>query len=77
MFLYFWLPDFLFTALSEFNWIISIAPNNANVVVLTSMSNGLGFNPISTFDWNAATQSYAAVGNPVSFTDLSEVSLEG
>ncbi|KAL6877633.1 OPT oligopeptide transporter domain-containing protein [Trichoderma longibrachiatum] len=52
MFVYFWLPDFIFPALSYFAWMTWIAPNNFNLNIITGSTNGLGFNPISTFDWN-------------------------
>ncbi|KAM0262588.1 hypothetical protein ACHAQJ_001633 [Trichoderma viride] len=52
MFVYFWLPDFVFPALSYFAWMTWIAPNNFNLNTITGSSGGLGFNPISTFDWN-------------------------
>ncbi|OTA00189.1 hypothetical protein A9Z42_0058190 [Trichoderma parareesei] len=52
MFIYFWLPDFIFPALSYFAWMTWIAPNNFNLNTITGSTNGLGFNPISTFDWN-------------------------
>ncbi|KAI5963484.1 OPT2 [Candida pseudojiufengensis] len=52
MFLYFWIPDYLFQALSTFNWMTWIAPNNMNLSVVTGFVGGLGLNPISTFDWN-------------------------
>jgi len=59
MFVYFWLPDFLFNALSYFAWMTWIAPNNFNLAVVTGSQLGLGFNPISSFDWNVfATYSY-------------------
>ncbi|KAH6656150.1 oligopeptide transporter protein [Truncatella angustata] len=51
-FVYFWLPDFIFPALSYFAWMTWIAPNNFNVNMITGSQMGLGFNPISTFDWN-------------------------
>lgn len=51
-FLWFWVPDYLFTALSTFNWLTWIAPNNFNLAAITGMQSGLGLNPISTFDWN-------------------------
>ncbi|XWX02402.1 hypothetical protein V2A60_010439 [Cordyceps javanica] len=57
MFIYFWIPDYLFTALSTFAWICWIAPNNFKVNLITGSQQGLGFNPIPTFDWN--TMSYA------------------
>jgi OPT family small oligopeptide transporter len=52
MFIYFWLPDFIFPALSYFAWMTWIAPNNFNLNTITGSLGGLGFNPISTFDWN-------------------------
>ncbi|KAF3987061.1 hypothetical protein FT663_04616 [Candidozyma haemuli var. vulneris] len=51
-FVYYWVPDYLFTALSTFNWITWIAPDNFNVAVITGMQTGLGINPVSSFDWN-------------------------
>lgn len=51
-FLYFWIPNFLFTALSKFNWITWIAPNNFNLAAITGSQSGLGLNPITTFDFN-------------------------
>lgn len=52
MFCYFWLPNYLFTAMSYFNWINWIAPNNFNLAAICGTKNGLGLNPIPTFDWN-------------------------
>ncbi|KAJ5613939.1 hypothetical protein N7528_007593 [Penicillium herquei] len=52
MFFYFWLPDYLFQALSYFGWMTWIAPNNFNLNMITGSINGLGFNPLSSFDWN-------------------------
>ncbi|KAF3986162.1 hypothetical protein FT663_04996 [Candidozyma haemuli var. vulneris] len=51
-FLYFWVPDYLFQALSTFNWISWAAPNNFNVAIISGSQTGLGLNPITTFDWN-------------------------
>jgi OPT family small oligopeptide transporter len=65
MFFYYWLPGYLFTALSTFNWMTWIAPENFTLAILTGSSLGLGlFNPITTFDWNVATSSYAALAQP-------------
>ncbi|RDW82268.1 OPT-domain-containing protein [Coleophoma cylindrospora] len=65
MFFYYWLPGYLFTALSTFNWMTWIAPENFTLAILTGSSLGLGlFNPITTFDWNTATSSYAALSQP-------------
>ncbi|SPQ24184.1 9ef7cbff-cbf4-4483-9ea2-3d1f79c7a329 [Thermothielavioides terrestris] len=65
MAIYYWLPGYLFTALSTFNWMTWIAPENLTLAILTGSSLGLGlFNPITTFDWNVATSSYAALSQP-------------
>lgn len=65
MFCYYWLPGFLFTALSQFNWMTWIAPENFTLAILTGSNMGLGlFNPLTTFDWNVATSSYAALSMP-------------
>jgi OPT family small oligopeptide transporter len=65
MFFYYWLPGYLFTALSTFNWMTWISPNNYTLALITGSSMGLGlFNPITTFDWNVATSSYAALAQP-------------
>ncbi len=55
MFVYFWLPDFVFQALSYFSWITWIAPDNFNLAAITGSQSGLGLNPIPTFDWNIIT----------------------
>lgn len=52
MFAYFWLPGYLFQALSMFAWMTWIRPNNFNLNTVTGSISGLGFNPVSTFDWN-------------------------
>ncbi|KAJ7624592.1 OPT-domain-containing protein [Roridomyces roridus] len=52
MFVYFWFPDYIFQALSYFNWMTWIAPNNVHLAAITGAVSGLGFNPIPTFDWN-------------------------
>ncbi|KAK0609299.1 Sexual differentiation process protein isp4 [Lasiodiplodia hormozganensis] len=52
MFCYFWFPNYIFQALSYFNWMSWIAPDNLNLNTVTGMVNGLGINPIPTFDWN-------------------------
>lgn len=51
-FLWFWVPDYLFTALSTFSWLSWIAPDNLNLATITGSQSGLGLNPITTFDWN-------------------------
>ncbi|KAH8816600.1 oligopeptide transporter 2 [Xylogone sp. PMI_703] len=54
MFLYFWIPNFLFTALHLFNWMTWISPQNFALGMVTGSYGGLGFNPIATFDWNVS-----------------------
>ena len=51
-FLYFWVPNYLFGALSTFNWMTWIAPTNFKLAAITGSVSGLGLNPIPTFDWN-------------------------
>lgn len=51
-FAYFWLPNYLFQALSTFNWITWIKPDNFNLTMITGSNLGLGLNPVTTFDWN-------------------------
>lgn len=52
---YFWLPDYLLPAISQFNWMCWIAPNNFNLNMVTGSFNGMGINPVPTFDWNIAS----------------------
>ncbi|KAK4173098.1 putative oligopeptide transporter [Triangularia setosa] len=52
MFAYFWLPNYIFGALSYFSWITWISPNNVDLASISGSSTGLGLNPIPTFDWN-------------------------
>lgn len=47
---YYFLPGYLFTALSVFNWVCWIAPQNQAVNTLFGTSTGLGMG-IFTFDW--------------------------
>lgn len=52
MFVYFWFPNYIFTALSYFSWMSWIAPDNVNLNAITGFNSGLGLNPWPTFDWN-------------------------
>ena len=52
MFIYFWFPDYIFQALSIFNWVSWIAPNNVALNSVVGFNNGVGLNPLPTFDWN-------------------------
>ncbi|KAK9378026.1 OPT oligopeptide transporter protein-domain-containing protein [Kockiozyma suomiensis] len=51
-FFWYFFPGYIFKALSYFNWITWIAPNNFNLAVICGSYLGLGFNPITTFDWS-------------------------
>ncbi|KDN40265.1 OPT-domain-containing protein [Tilletiaria anomala UBC 951] len=53
-------PNFLFTGLSVFNWVCWIAPQNKYVNTLFGASNGLGMS-VLTFDWNQISY----VGSPM------------
>ncbi|GJJ13878.1 hypothetical protein Clacol_008135 [Clathrus columnatus] len=59
-FLYYFIPGYLFTALSVFNWACWIAPQNPIVNALLGTQTGLGMS-ILTFDWNQISW----VGNPL------------
>ncbi|KAJ8291250.1 Glutathione transporter 1 [Rhodotorula toruloides] len=59
-FAWFWLPGFLFVALSAFSWVCWIAPNNAVVNQLFGVSSGLGMG-LFTFDWSQI----AFLGSPL------------
>ncbi|KAF3985775.1 hypothetical protein FT663_04177 [Candidozyma haemuli var. vulneris] len=60
-FLYFWVPTYLFEALSYFNWLTWIAPENFTLNLVTGHLYGLGLNPIPTFDWNIINTNAALV----------------
>ncbi|CAH2352876.1 oligopeptide transporter 2 [[Candida] railenensis] len=60
-FLWFWVPDYLFNALSYFNWMTWIKPMNFNLAMITGSYMGLGFNPITTFDWNIISFNYPLI----------------
>lgn len=48
--LYYWIPNQLFGAIRNFNWMTWIAPNNFKLAVVTGGFGGFGFNPISSLD---------------------------
>lgn len=54
-FAFYWLPGYLFKALSYFNFVCWIWPKNIVVNQLFGVQSGLGIIPIS-FDWTQATQ---------------------
>ncbi|WXC61948.1 hypothetical protein SNK03_007815 [Fusarium graminearum] len=61
MFVYFWIPNFLFKALGLFNWPTWISPRNVTLALIAGSTCGLGFNPLPTLDWNIATY----LGDPI------------
>ena len=63
-FLYFWVPNYLMGFLSTFNWMTWIKPDNFNLAAITGSNLGLGFNPITSFDWNVIN-SNAALSTPI------------
>lgn len=72
MFVYYWFPGYLFTALSSFSWITWIAPNNAVLDTICGMNGGMGFNPWPSFDWNIA---YAGGYVPLTIPTFTVVNL--
>ncbi|KAG6332224.1 hypothetical protein ID866_6863 [Astraeus odoratus] len=61
-FFYFFVPGYLFSALSVFSWICWILPNNIPVNQLFGVSSGLGMS-ILTFDWTQITW----IGSPLMY----------
>ncbi|CCM05021.1 uncharacterized protein FIBRA_07220 [Fibroporia radiculosa] len=59
-FTWYWFPEYIFQALSYFNWVCWIVPNNVVINQLFGYSSGLGMSLI-TFDW--AQISY--IGSPL------------
>lgn len=51
-FCYNWIPAFFFKALSTFNWPTWFAPNLVHLTNITGTTEGLGFNPFPSLDWN-------------------------
>jgi len=59
-FIWYWVPGYLFTALSMFNWVCWIAPNNVVINALFGTNSGLGMS-VLTFDWAMI----AFIGSPL------------
>ncbi|CAN6674941.1 oligopeptide transporter 2 [Trichomonascus vanleenenianus] len=64
MFVYFWFPNYLFQALSMFNWMTWISPQNFALAAITGSVSGLGLNPIPTFDWNIIDSLMSPLSTP-------------
>ena len=52
MFFYYWFPNYIIQAMSNFSWIAWISPDNVKLAAVAGGASGLGLNPIPTFDWN-------------------------
>jgi hypothetical protein len=52
MFVYFLFPAYIIQAMSYFNWITWITPDNVNLAAVTGSIGGLGLNPFPTWDWS-------------------------
>jgi OPT family small oligopeptide transporter len=61
-FCWYWLPGYAFQALSYFNWVCWIAPENVVVNQLFGTVSGLGMS-ILTFDWSQI----AYIGSPLAY----------
>lgn len=59
-FVWYWVPGYLWTGLSMFNWVCWIAPNNVVVNQLFGTLSGLGMG-LFTFDWSMI----AYIGSPL------------
>ncbi|GAA6040556.1 hypothetical protein JCM8097_005462 [Rhodosporidiobolus ruineniae] len=62
-FVWFWIPDYLFTAMSTFAFATWIAPRNQKVNTVFGMSSGMGLLPV-TFDWTQITYAGAPLTTP-------------
>ena len=67
-FFFFFLPGYLFQALSMFSWICWLAPNNVPVNQVFGLASGLGMS-VLTFDWTVISW----VGSPFMFPWWAEV----
>jgi hypothetical protein len=64
MFVYSWFPSYIIQAMSYFNWMTWIAPDNVNLAAVTGSFGGLGLNPLPTWDWNQLTAATDPLINP-------------
>jgi hypothetical protein len=63
-FVWYWVPSYLFTGLSMFNWVCWIAPKNVVVNALFGTNTGLGMSFL-TFDWGIVSAIYSPFFTPV------------
>ena len=71
-FVWYWFPGYIFTALSVFNWVCWIAPNNVVVNQLFGYQTGLGMGFL-TFDWSMISYIGSPLVIPVSIQFSSPV----
>jgi hypothetical protein len=64
MFVYSWFPSYIIQAMSYFNWMTWIAPDNVNLAAVTGSLGGLGLNPLPTWDWYQLTAVTDPLINP-------------
>ena len=64
MFAYYWFPGLIIQAMSCFNWMTWIAPDNVNLAAVTGSIGGLGLNPLPTWDWYQLTIATDPLINP-------------
>jgi OPT family oligopeptide transporter len=73
-FVWYWVPGFLWTGLSLFNWVCWIAPANIVVNNLFGVDSGLGMG-LLTFDWAMISYVGSPLVVPVSFLTFSSCSI--
>ncbi|QRW10201.1 OPT oligopeptide transporter protein [Ceratobasidium sp. AG-Ba] len=71
-FCWYFLPGYLFTALSYFSWVCWIAPNNVKVNQMFGVIHGMGMSLI-TFDWSQI----AYIGSPLATPWWAEANVIG
>ncbi len=71
-FCWYFLPGYIFTALSTFNWVCWIVPENVVVNQLFGTASGLGMS-IFTFDW----AQIAYIGSPLATPWWAEANIAG
>ena len=68
-FIWYWVPGYLFTGLSMFNWVCWIAPKNVIINTLFGTNTGLGMG-ILTFDWAIISSLGSPLITPVGCVSL-------
>jgi OPT family oligopeptide transporter len=66
-FVWYWIPGYIFTALSVFNWVCWIKPDSVVVNALFGTNSGLGMG-IFTFDWSMISYIGSPLVTPVRFS---------